>query len=79
MATSAKVVRQRALSYCDLRQRLVDGEHCLILFGTGWGLAPEVVAEVDAFLPPVGGGGTYNHLSVRSACAIILDRLLGER
>ncbi len=79
LATSARDVKQVPLPYDTLRQRLAEGEHCLILFGTGWGLAPEVMADVDAFLPPVGGGMSYNHLSVRSACAIILDRLVGER
>jgi hypothetical protein len=78
LATSAKGQRN-LLDYCSLRQRLADGEHCLILFGTGWGLAPEVMVNVDAVLPPVGSSMAYNHLSVRSACAIILDRLLGER
>ena len=49
-----------------------------ILFGTGWGLAQEVKDGSDYVLAPVEGKG-YNHLSVRSAVAIILDRLLGER
>ncbi len=75
LATSA--ARQTAdLSYREVRQRLVAGEKVLILFGTGWGLAPEAVEQVAAFLPPLGGAG-YNHLAVRSAAAIILDRLLG--
>lgn len=77
LATSAKC-QERTLGYAPLRQRLAAGEHCLILFGTGWGLAPEVTDTVDAFLPPLGGNTGYNHLSVRSACAIVLDRLLGE-
>lgn len=50
----------------------------LLLFGTGWGLADEVMASADVILPPVKGAGEYNHLSVRSAVAIILDRLFGE-
>lgn len=78
LATSARD-HAKLMGYDALRQRLADDEHCLILFGTGWGLAPEVLAGVDAVLPPVNGGKAYNHLSVRSACAIILDRLLGER
>lgn len=78
LATSAKGLGREKISYPDLRQRLAQGEHCLLLFGTGWGLAPEVMSEIDAFLPPVAGGMAYNHLSVRSACAIVLDRLLGE-
>lgn len=49
-----------------------------ILFGTGWGLTQEVKASADFVLSPIEGKG-YNHLSVRSAVAIILDRLLGDR
>lgn len=51
----------------------------LILFGTGWGLADEVVDRVDRVLAPIQAGANYNHLSVRSAAAIILDRLFGDR
>jgi hypothetical protein len=49
-----------------------------ILFGTGWGLTQEVRDDSDYVLAPIEGKG-YNHLSVRSAVAIILDRLLGDR
>lgn len=49
-----------------------------ILFGTGWGLTQEVKEDSDYVLAPIEGKG-YNHLSVRSAVAIILDRLLGDR
>jgi hypothetical protein len=49
-----------------------------ILFGTGWGLTQEVKESCDYVLTPIKGNG-YNHLSVRSAVAIILDRLLGDR
>jgi len=48
----------------------------LILFGTGWGMAEEVFEKVDAVLEPIVGNSEYNHLSVRCATAIILDRLL---
>jgi hypothetical protein len=51
----------------------------LLLFGTGWGLTDEVLASVDRVLRPIRGGTDYNHLSVRAAVAIILDRLFGER
>jgi hypothetical protein len=55
-----------------------DGRTVLILFGTGWGLAPSVIAGVDALLEPIRAvGSDYNHLSVRAACAITLDRLRG--
>ena len=49
------------------------------MFGTGWGLAPEVIDRCDDLLEPILGVGDYNHLSVRSAAAIILDRLRNGR
>ena len=51
----------------------------LLLFGTGWGMTEEIFSRADYVLEPIRGRGSYNHLSVRSAAAIILDRLLGER
>ena len=52
----------------------------LLVLGTGWGLTDEVLASCDARLPPIRGATSdYNHLIVRSACAIILDRLYGDR
>ena len=46
----------------------------LLLFGTAWGLTDEFVKSVDFLLEPVQAG-RYNHLSVRAAMAIIVDRL----
>ncbi|MGV1099415.1 RNA methyltransferase [Thiovibrio sp. JS02] len=77
LATSARH-QERTRSFTALRQSIFAGEPVLILFGTGWGMAPEVFAGVDALLPPIAGFGEYNHLSVRSAAAIVLDRLLGK-
>jgi hypothetical protein len=58
-----------------------DGKPLLLLFGTGWGLHESVVHQADRALEPVKASleTGYNHLSVRGACAIILDRLLGAR
>ncbi|MDH5493439.1 MAG: RNA methyltransferase [Myxococcales bacterium] len=50
----------------------------LILFGTGHGLADSVLEMADGLLEPIRGGAEYNHLSVRAAAAITLDRLVGE-
>jgi hypothetical protein len=50
----------------------------LILLGTGWGLTESVFAQANYVLEPIEGNADYNHLSVRSATAIILDRLLGR-
>jgi hypothetical protein len=49
----------------------------LLLLGTGWGLTEECFLTSDIILEPIAGNGTYNHLSVRSAAAIMLDRLRG--
>lgn len=67
-----------SVTYGQLRQTLSDGAPGLLLFGTAWGLAPDCMATADIILDPVRGTDTYNHLSVRSATAIILDRLCGE-
>jgi hypothetical protein len=50
----------------------------LLIFGTAWGLAEEIIQQVDYTLMPISTGTDYNHLSVRSAAAIVLDRLLGN-
>lgn len=50
----------------------------LLLVGTGHGLTDDLLAECDGLLPPIRPGG-YNHLSVRAATAVLLDRLFGDR
>ncbi len=66
---------------CDALARLLqeDDQPYLLMFGTGWGLTDEIFAAADLVLEPIAGPGAYNHLSVRSAVAIMLDRLLGAR
>jgi hypothetical protein len=78
--TSAQVARP-PISFAEGRVRLEGaGPPVLLVFGTGWGLAPEVIAAADAALEPISGAGApYKHLSVRAACAIALDRLRGDR
>ena len=52
----------------------------LIVFGTGYGIENECIRTYsDVVLAPVQGVAGYNHLSVRSAAAIIVDRLFGRR
>lgn len=51
----------------------------LLLFGTGWGLADEIIDMADHLMTPIEGPYDYNHLSVRSAVSIILDRLWGKK
>ena len=75
--TSAREVGT-SLSWSDARAKLAgDGPPVLLVFGTSWGLAPEVTSKADAILAPIVGVGEWNHLSVRAACAIALDRLRG--
>ena len=79
LATCARCQGEGVYSYEAVRERIFAGRPVLILFGTAWGLAPEAMQTVDGFLPPICGQMEYNHLSVRSAASIILDRLLGKR
>ena len=58
-----------------VRRRVRQGA----VFGTGWGLTEEVFRQADAALLPISGCRDYNHLSVRSAVSIYLDRLFGAR
>ncbi|WP_303851092.1 tRNA (guanosine(37)-N1)-methyltransferase TrmD [Seleniivibrio woodruffii] len=55
--------------------RLAEEKPCLIIFGTGWGFTEDVFKMSDRVLKPIKGVGPFNHLSVRSAVAIILDRI----
>jgi len=78
VATSARF-RETDLDCRTLRARLREAEEpYLLLFGTGWGLVEETVNGADHRLAPIRGGADYNHLSVRSAVSIVLDRVLGE-
>lgn len=76
--TSARTGEREPLGWADARARLsAEGGPVLLVFGTGHGLAAEVLHDASATLPPVRPKG-YNHLSVRAAVAIILDRLRGD-
>lgn len=77
VATTAKRI-EKSVGYQSLRARLVASEPVLIGFGTGFGLTREFLEEADVVLEPVVGAGSYNHLPVRSAVAIILDRLVSR-
>lgn len=59
----------------------LGGPPVLIVFGTGWGLADEVMTRATQMLAPIRSPREdgFNHLSVRAAAAIIFDRLLGPR
>ncbi len=67
-------------SFGDLRRAVARAEFpVLLVFGTGWGLARELTDAADVRLEPIAGLDGFNHLPVRAAVAIVLDRLLGPR
>jgi hypothetical protein len=80
--TSAGDGARPGLGFDAARQALTQpGRPVLLCFGTGWGLAPSVMDGAAARLEPIRSPREdgYNHLSVRAAVAIALDRLLGVR
>jgi tRNA (guanine37-N1)-methyltransferase len=78
ITTSAKVVdTEQMISFYDQTKVWKADRPVLLVFGTGQGLAPFVIEQSDHLLVPVDGFSDFNHLSVRSAVAIILDRWLG--
>jgi tRNA (guanine37-N1)-methyltransferase len=83
VATSARQPEGRArnialLSAASLREAL-RRRPVLLVFGTAQGLAPELLARCDALARPLRWLDSYNHLPVRGAAAILLDRILGDR
>lgn len=78
ITTSAKVF-SNSVSYKQLSEEIYnDDKPYLLLFGTGWGLTDEIMDMSYKILNPIRGETEYNHLSVRSAVSIILDRLFGD-
>ena len=78
IATSARS-GHASISHDELGPWIGDGRPVLLLLGTGWGLTEEILDAADLHLAPVRGTPDYNHLSVRSAAAIILDRCFAMR
>lgn len=78
VSTSAKKYANN-ISYDNLNKIIYNNERPIFLiFGTGWGLSNKITDRSDYILDPIRGEAKYNHLSVRSAVSIILDRLFGE-
>ena len=79
VATSARMTHAD-LDFPEMRAKIREREDpLLLLFGTGWGLLEEDIEAADYRLVPIRGRGDFNHLSVRSAVSIILDRTLCDR
>ncbi|MGA2780393.1 MAG: RNA methyltransferase [Smithella sp.] len=65
------------LKFTELKEMLQNcNSPYLLIFGTGSGIAAEVVNKANYRLEPIKGYGNYNHLAVRSAVAIVLDRVM---
>lgn len=78
IGTSAKEhVGVKMITYNDQAEVWKHQRPVLFVFGTACGLAQQVLNRCDYLLPPIRGLSDFNHLSVRSAVGIILDRWLG--
>ncbi|MCL4229599.1 tRNA (guanosine(37)-N1)-methyltransferase TrmD [Candidatus Dependentiae bacterium] len=84
IATSARMVDrdvlkpERTITYHDQSLIWQQERPVILVLGTGQGLTRDFVAQCDYLLVPLEGFTDFNHLSVRSAAAIILDRWLGS-
>ena len=73
-------LRGKFIQLENLKEKVSENKGAyLLLFGTGWGIADEIINMADYFIEPIRGPSQYNHLSVRSAVSVMLDRLFGKR
>ncbi|KKR97330.1 MAG: tRNA (guanine-N(1)-)-methyltransferase [candidate division TM6 bacterium GW2011_GWE2_41_16] len=78
VGTSARLVEQsRMITFRDQAKVWAHNRPVLFVLGTGRGLSEEFLSTCDYVLVPLEGMTHFNHLSVRSAAAIIFDRWLG--
>jgi hypothetical protein len=77
IVTSAKK-NSRSIGFSELKNKLKTGTPHILMFGTAWGLGAEIIEKADYILEPIMADSDYNHLSVRSAVSITLDRLIYE-
>jgi tRNA (guanine37-N1)-methyltransferase len=78
IATSAAAI-PGSITTEMLKQKLENRASHALVFGTAWGLADELLDTCDYTLSPILGKAGYNHLSVRSAVSIYLDRITNGR
>jgi hypothetical protein len=76
VATCARPGPDR-IGFGRFREMLDTGTPHLLVLGTAWGISREMLRSADYILEPIQGPSDYNHLSVRSAAAIMMDRLMG--
>ncbi len=83
VGTSAQIPHKRGKALVEPTsweevKKVLNSAPILLLFGTSHGIPNSLLSEFDAMLPPLRAFAPYNHLSVRAAVALCLDRLLGE-
>ncbi|NLV81481.1 MAG: tRNA (guanosine(37)-N1)-methyltransferase TrmD [Synergistaceae bacterium] len=80
IATTAQI-GEGATHWLSLkREILFENLSPVFMFGTGLGLHKEILNSADAVMTPIiGGTDGWNHLSMRSAVSITLDRFFGWR
>lgn len=74
ITTSARSIK-KSTKPVELKKIFRQDIPKLILFGTAYGLTDEIIEKSKILLEKILGVSHYNHLSVRSAVAITLDRL----
>lgn len=80
IVTTTALKSDNQVSFAEMRNLVNTANRPIfLLFGTGNGLSFEVHEMADYILTPITGRNAYNHLSVRSAVAIVLDRLSSDK
>lgn len=79
IGTSAKKFEDKNISFSLLKNKInARKDSIMLILGTGHGICESIFEFCDFILEPIIGSGDYNHLSVRSAAGIMLDRLLAS-
>ena len=78
IATDALKNNEKSITFKKTIELLHSDKIVFIIFGTAWGIHKEILNLFDYVLDPIEGPHEYNHLSVRTAAGIILDRLIGR-
>lgn len=80
LATSAQPSEGvEMITYEDQEKVWQHTKPVALIFGTARGLSKDLIKRCSYLLGPIYGFSSFNHLSVRSAAAIVLDRWLGLR
>jgi len=76
--TSAQTRGGTHLHELRTKMELPEAPPIMLMFGTGFGMAPVMLKRADIALDAIRGPSDFNHLSVRAAISIAFDRLRGR-